>query len=227
MSADIQKLGDAAPFTFDVNFAAPQTEKPIPTVLLTDHEQALKEAEERGRLIGLEQGKAGEEARLADEAKRIADAAAAILSAIDGDRIRLEHDSATLALCIGKKLAGEALSRFPLDNIETLISECLGPLRSTPHLVVRLHEKDAEAITETVGKFARESGFDGRFVVLGEPDFAPGDCRIEWADGGIIRNLDTVETEIETSFQRYFAALDEARTSKSEVASQSEPLSHE
>lgn len=227
MSADIQKLGDAAPFTFDVNFAAPQVEKPIPTVLLSDHEIALKEAEERGRLIGLEQGKAGEEARLANEAKRVADAAAAILAAIDGDRTQLERDSATLAFSIGKKLAGEALSRFPLDNIETLISECLGPLRSTPHLVVRLHEKDAEAITETVGKFARESGFDGRFVVLGEPDFAPGDCRIEWADGGIIRNLDTAETEIETSFQRYFAALDEAKASKSEAASQSEQLSHE
>ena len=85
--------------------------------------------------------------------------------------------------------------------------------------MVRLHEKDAEAITETVGKFARESGFDGRFVVLGEPDFAPGDCRIEWADGGIIRNLDIVETEIETSFQRYFAALDEARTSNPEAVS--------
>ena len=227
MSADIQKLGDAAPFSFDVNFAAPKTKKPIPTVLLPDHEQALKEAEERGRLIGLEQGKAGEEARLANEAKRVADAATAILAAIDGDRSKLERESATLALSIGKKLAGEALSRFPLDNIEALINECLGPLRTTPHLVVRLHEKDAEAITETVGKFARESGFDGRFVVLGEPEFAPGDCRIEWADGGIIRNLDTVETEIETSFQRYFAALDEAKASKSETASQSEQLSHE
>ncbi|MEP3232011.1 MAG: FliH/SctL family protein [Hyphomicrobiales bacterium] len=227
MSADIQKLGDAAPFSFDVNFAAPKSEKPIPTVLLPDHELALKEAEERGRLIGIEEGKAGEEARLANEAKRVADAAAGILAAIDGDRSKLERDSATLALSIGKKLAGEALTRFPLDNIEALISECLGPLRSTPHLVVRLHEKDAAAITETVGKFARESGFDGRFVVLGEPDFAPGDCRIEWADGGIIRNLDTVETEIETSFQRYFAALDEANASNTKVASQSEQLSHE
>ncbi|MEP1443945.1 MAG: FliH/SctL family protein [Hyphomicrobiales bacterium] len=227
MSADIQKLGDAAPFTFDVNFAAPQTEKPIPTVLLPDHELALKEAEERGRLIGLEEGKAGEEARLANEARRVADAAAAILAAIDGDRTQLERDSAALAFSIGKKLAGEALSRFPLDNIEALISECLGPLRTTPHLVVRLHEKDAAAITDTVGKFARESGFDGRFVVLGEPDFTPGDCRIEWADGGIIRNLDTVETEIETSFQRYFAALDEAKASADNAASQSEQMSHE
>lgn len=227
MSADIQKVGDAAPFTFDVNFAAPEMEKPIPTVLLPDHERALKEAEERGRLIGLEEGKKSEEARLANEAKRVADAAAGILAAIDGDRSQLERDSATLALSIGKKLAGEALSRFPLDNIEALISECLGPLRTTPHLVVRLHERDAAAITDTVGKFARESGFDGRFVVLGEPEFAPGDCRIEWADGGIIRNLNTVETEIEKSFQRYFAALDEAKISTNDVASQSEQLSHE
>ncbi len=32
---------------------------------------------------------------------------------------------------------------------------------------------------------ARDCGFDGRLVVLAEPDIAPGDCRIEWADGGV------------------------------------------
>lgn len=227
MSADIQKLGQAAPFTFNVNFAAPEEAKPIPTILLPDHELALKKAEERGRLAGLAEGAAGEEARLAEEAKRIAEAAANILAAIDDDRSKLERESAILAFSIGRKLAGEALAKFPTEPIETLISECLAPLRNTPHLVVRLHEKDVAAITETVGKFVREAGFDGRFVVLGEPDFAPGDCRIEWADGGIVRDLQKVETEIETSFQRYFAALDEARSSMTNAETKTEQDCHE
>ena len=103
-------------------------------------------------------------------------------------------------------MAAGAVAAFPLADIEKLISDCLGPLRSTPHLVVRLHEKDAAAITDTIGKFARESGFEGRFVVLGEPDFQPGDCRIEWADGGIIRDRVKAENAIEMAFKRYFDA---------------------
>ena len=31
-------------------------------------------------------------------------------------------------------------------------------------------------------------GFEGRLVVLAEPEIAPGDCRIEWADGGVVRD---------------------------------------
>ena len=36
-------------------------------------------------------------------------------------------------------------------------------------------------------RLARERGFEGRIVVLGEPDIALGDARLEWADGGIVR----------------------------------------
>lgn len=207
MSADILENSNAKPFFFDVNFAAPAAERPIPTIKLPDHEAALAEAERKGYERGLADGRAGEETRLANEAARIAQAAEKILAAIDKDRVRLERESADLALSIGRRLSAAALAHYPLAEIEELISNCLAPLRNTPHLVVRLHEKDAAAITETIGKFAREAGFEGRFVVLGEPNFAPGDCRIEWADGGIIRDRAKAETDIETAFERYFAAI--------------------
>lgn len=204
MSIDVLDKTESTPFFFEVNFAAPETARPIPTIPLPDHESALVIAEEKGYQRGLEAGRAGEEARLANEARRIATAAENILAAIDGDRKRLERDSAELALAIARKLSAAALDQFPLADIEQLISDCLSPLRATPHLVVRLHERDASAIKETVGKFAREAGFEGRFVVLGEPDFAPGDCRIEWADGGIIRDRAKAEAALAASFDAYF-----------------------
>lgn len=207
MNTDLLKDGNTSPFMFDVNFAAPDTADPIPMIALPDHETALKQAEEKGIQRGIAQGKAGEETRLANEARRIAVAAEKILAAIDLDRVRLERESAELSLSIANKLASSAISHFPLADIENLISECLGPLRKTPHLVVRLHEKDASSITETVGKFAREAGFEGRFVVLGEPDFVPGDCRIEWADGGIIRDRHKAEEDINAIFDNYFSPL--------------------
>jgi flagellar assembly protein FliH len=42
--------------------------------------------------------------------------------------------------------------------------------------------------------------------VLAEPDIAPGDCRIEWADGGINRDRGTAEAAIADAVGRYVSA---------------------
>ena len=41
--------------------------------------------------------------------------------------------------------------------------------------------------------------------MLAEPDIAPGDCRIEWADGGIKRERAATEAAIEEAVARYIA----------------------
>jgi len=33
-------------------------------------------------------------------------------------------------------------------------------------------------------RLAKQSGFEGRLVILAEPEIDAGDCKIEWADGG-------------------------------------------
>jgi len=61
----------------------------------------------------------------------------------------------------------------------------------------------------------RAKSFEGRLVVLAEPDIAVGDCRIEWADGGINRDsaaADAVIGEAVTGYigaRRTFAATQE------------------
>ena len=42
--------------------------------------------------------------------------------------------------------------------------------------------------------------------MLAEPDIAPGDCRIEWADGGINRDRAATEAAIDEAVARYVAA---------------------
>jgi len=45
----------------------------------------------------------------------------------------------------------------------------------------------------------------GRLVVLAQPDIAPGDCRIEWADGGLVRERAAAEAVIAEAVSRYVA----------------------
>ena len=48
--------------------------------------------------------------------------------------------------------------------------------------------------------------FEGRLVVLAEPDIALGDCRIEWADGGINRDSAAADAAIGAAVAGYIGA---------------------
>ena len=42
----------------------------------------------------------------------------------------------------------------------------------------------------------RSEGFEGRIVTMGEPEIPPGDIRLEWADGGIVRSQSRIEQAV-------------------------------
>jgi flagellar assembly protein FliH len=62
--------------------------------------------------------------------------------------------------------------------------------------VVRVHDSLVEEAEALVKRLARERGYEGRLVVLGDPDMAAGDARIEWADGGIVRERARIEAAV-------------------------------
>ena len=58
---------------------------------------------------------------------------------------------------------------------------------------------------------ARAHGFEGRLVVLGEPGIAVGDCRIEWADGGVNRDNAATDAAIGEAVARYVERASQVR----------------
>ena len=99
-------------------------------------------------------------------------------------------------MLIARKVAGEALDAQPLAGIGEAARNALQHLRGVPHLVVRVHESLVEEAETLVKRLARERGFEGRLVVLGDPDTLPGDARIEWADGGVVRERARIEAAV-------------------------------
>ena len=112
----------------------------------------------------------------------------------------------SVASAIGRKLAGHLLAAEPVSGIEALITECLTSLGNVPHLVVRCAPDLAEAVRDIAHARIAPSGFTGRLVVMGDPELGPDDARIEWADGGIVRDRAQIEAEIETRITEYIAA---------------------
>ena len=71
---------------------------------------------------------------------------------------------------------------------------------------MRVNDALLATAKQRLGEIARTRGFEGRLVVLAEPDIALGDCRIEWADGGVIRDSAKTEAAIAEMVRRYVTA---------------------
>ena len=78
--------------------------------------------------------------------------------------------------------------------------------------MVRINDSLYEAAREQIERLATQSGFEGRLVILAEPDIATGDCRIEWADGGVVLERAAIEAKINELVGRYMASRDQAAT---------------
>jgi flagellar assembly protein FliH len=65
---------------------------------------------------------------------------------------------------------------------------------------------------EKIERLAKQNGFAGRLVILAEPEIATGDCRIEWADGGVVRERAAIDAKISEFVGRYIAARNGAGT---------------
>ena len=109
-----------------------------------------------------------------------------------------------------RNLAGELIAREPLGEVTSLVADCFAQLVSTPHLVVRINHSLYEAAHERIEALAKQSGFAGRLVILAEPDIQTGDCRIEWADGGVVLERAAIEAKINELVGRYIASRNQA-----------------
>jgi len=192
-----------AKFLFDLDFSGGTK----PMIPLADHNAKVTQAEQ----IAYRNGFAAAEARAAAEAERsLVAALATAATRLDGLRhdlsaleMRLEAEAVDVAIAVAMKLAPTLIAREPLAELSALSSECFRHLVGAPHLVVRVSDTHHEQAHETLTAIARDRGFEGRLIVLAEPDIAPGDCRIEWADGGFVRDRNATDAAIAELIARY------------------------
>ncbi len=143
---------------------------------------------------------------LAAAAGTLATQTAAMSAALDDATALAQQEAITLAASIGRKLALHLLARFPTAELDSLIAECMQSLGGVPHLVVRCHPAIADGIRDIATAHMQTSGFSGRLVVMGDPDLRMGDGKLEWVDGGLVRDIGAVSKDIDRKIAAYLAA---------------------
>ncbi len=206
-----------AKFLFDIDFDAPKVAN---TITLTDHEAKIVDAESRGYGKGYADGQQeaqGETARrLAIAMEDISRSLDKLTRGLSGVEYRMEAEAVEVAVATGRKLAATLIARDPFAEIQALATECFRELVATPHVVVRVHDALYSEAQTRLADIARKTGFDGRLLVLAEPDIGAGDCRIEWADGGLTRDYTAIDTQIQDTVRRFVEARRETSSSSVE-----------
>ena len=195
----------SAKYMFDEDFASGEK----PTITLVEAERRRVDAESQAYRKGFAAGQAQAQG---DALAVIADGMERLDKALAGIEARLETEAVEVAVAVAGKLAPELIAREPFAEISALATESFNHLVKAPHVVVHIGAEAFEPAKAKLDEIAHARGLEGRLVVLSDPAMAPGDCRIEWADGGVARDRAATLATIDDAVARYVAARTSANT---------------
>ncbi|MCC8941023.1 FliH/SctL family protein [Bradyrhizobium ivorense] len=202
-----------AKFMFDTDFSAPDRARER-AATPAEIAQKIADAEARAYRAGydaaLREAKVESDRRSAQALEEIGTSIRGIAARFAGIEMRMETEAVDVAVAVARKLCTELVAREPLGEIMALVSDCFSHLVATPHLVVRINDALYDAARDSIERMAAQSGFQGRLVILAEPTIATGDCRIEWADGGVVLERAAIEAKINELVGRYLASRGQA-----------------
>ena len=191
-------MAQPARFTFDLDLGKPT--KPMAPPEPTMPERLVAELLAQARQEAYAEGLA------AGERNATSVAAQTLAAALDDAAANAQREAVELAASIGRKLALHLLARYPTVELDALIAECMQSLNGVPHLVVRCHPDIADGIRDIATAHMQTSGFAGRLVVMGDPELRLGDGRLEWVDGGLVRDIGAIAKDIDRKISAYLTA---------------------
>lgn len=172
-------------------------------------EMARQNAHAEGRAEGFDAGRAealADAQHLAAQAMaRIEESLPPALAAADRARAEASAGAVQAMGAIARKLLPAMAARHGVDEIEALMRECLDRLAEQPRFVAKVSPEVADIVRGKFDAMAEALGYAGRIVVLADPGLPATDARIEWANGGVERNVADVWKEIEDAIERYLA----------------------
>ncbi len=177
-------------------------EPPAPTFSEEEVAAAQQSAFDEGKTAGLQEANAQFEHLIATALTQISQSIPQAFQ--QHSQAQEDHEAHALAVAraVSKKIIPAYAEKHGLDEIINVVTLCLEPLRAEPRIIVKVHESLRDDTHEKLVKIADEVGFDGRVVVMAHEDLVPGDCRVEWAEGGAERNSEELWQQIDEIIER-------------------------
>jgi flagellar assembly protein FliH len=204
-------MASTGKFMFDTSFDSPAEAKPEKPPAPKFDEAEMRKAREEAHAAGRAAGRAEARAEREELAARTLPAVAQALQGFAPMCERIEQQTLswalTAALGMVRKLYPTLEQMQSVIEIEQMTIGTLRDLEEEPRVVLRLPDGLIEEMRPRIAEISRQAGFGGRLLLIADETLGPGDCRLEWADGGIERQAQRIWTEIEQRVARNLAAL--------------------
>lgn len=187
---------------------------PPPTFGEAELAEARETAFAEGKAAGLAEAGKTNNARLAAAVEALPPILARMAEEAAAETEERHRSTLEAALTVVRKLFPQLARAHGLEEAHAVIAACLDRLRDEPRVVVRCADGDLDALRERAEQASARGGFEGKLVFLADERLAPGDLRVEWADGGAERDQASLWREIDAVIARAVSPAGEADGSR-------------
>ena len=226
LSADVSEPLDAAADVLPETAKAPAEQKiepppapvlpPEPQIVVKGFSQeeldaAKQQAFAQGKLEGQAEGhKAAWDEAMASVEKQTVDSLELIveqlraLAPIAIETAEKSYAAAVeLAMAVCRKVVPTLCQEHAADEIRLLFEKNFHFLKEEPKITVKLNPSMADAVKPYIAKLVKQESFAGKVAVVRDESLPAGDCKIEWAHGGVERTAQDVLKQTEELLKLY------------------------
>ncbi|MEO5338358.1 MAG: FliH/SctL family protein [Magnetospirillum sp. WYHS-4] len=176
--------------------------EPLPTFSEEEMQQARDQAFAAGKEEGLREAVGAAERRIADALELMGVRMVHVMDGLAKANEDATSSAVTVASGIVRKLLPNLSRRGAVEEVAAVVAEVMGRVLDEPRLLLRVDPEGHSALEARVLELARGKGYEGRVTVMGDPALVPGDCRIEWSNGGAERDMAALWQEVDAVIER-------------------------
>lgn len=106
-----------------------------------------------------------------------------------------------------KKIWPQILNHLGMELVETTIRQSLDMNAEEARIVIRVHDTMLDAIVKRLPQLQEQEAFAGKVIVIADQNVISGDCKIEWADGGLDRLNRTLSQQVDAALDRILTSF--------------------
>lgn len=198
---DLNDFGDKQPKEEEENLPPPP-----PTFSEEELARARAESYEEGKRAGHAEENARREKFVAGIVEKIGKNFETLFATEKARAAVFETEAVTLARHIFARTFPRFNAAFGLAEVEQTVRNVLESKKDVPEIVLEVHPDYEDDIRKYTDLIIQSLHLAGRCTVRGNAALGPGDCRMQWENGGAVRDAAGLAAQIEAELQQVLAA---------------------
>lgn len=194
---------DAAAEAADAAGSIAEPEPPPPPTFTEEELAATRdEAFQQGREQGIREAAEGLDKAILDTLATVGERLADVLQDQANVEADARDDAVKVGLAVARKLFPDLNEKSGLGEIERVVAQAMALVLGEATLLIRVNNQLVEPLKARLETLKTRVMFRGGIAMEGRDDVPPGDCRIDWANGGATRDTAAIWQAIGSVLER-------------------------